>query len=103
MYPEKFKCDSGNAGSIPATGIVHFVNWTNPEQYWNAVRIWGKPDFVHRYWDSRVKGGEYHPNDTLIFFTGTESDTPRDPAFNDSEHTQWVQNLLKGKKLNALA
>lgn len=64
---------------------VHFIGFRCGRQWYNAVRIWGKPDFVHRHWDVRAAyGGERHPDDVLVFATGTDADTPRSPAFNDS-------------------
>lgn len=31
---------------------VHFIGFRG-EEYWSAVRIWGKPDFIHESHDPR--------------------------------------------------
>ena len=64
---------------------VHFIGFRGDE-YTSAVRVFGKPDFVHRRWDVRAAfGGERHPDDTLVFAKGTDADTPDKWAFNDSD------------------
>lgn len=74
---------------------IHFIGFRDAKQYWAAVRVWGYPDFVHKHWDYRVKcGGEYHPQDILVFGQGTETDTPNEYSFNDSEATDWLQKFL---------
>lgn len=63
---------------------LHFIGFRGDE-YTRAVKIFGKPDFIHRYWDYRAKfGGEYHPNDTLVFAKGTADDEPSSLSFDDS-------------------
>lgn len=62
---------------------LHFIGFRGDE-YWSAVRIFGRPDFVHRYWDYRAIG-DIAPGDTVVFATGTERDLPNVYAFNDSE------------------
>jgi hypothetical protein len=66
---------------------VHFIGF-NPKdtaKWAQAVAVFGKPDFVHRYWDARAAfGGEWAPGDVRVFATGTDSDTPRPNAFDDS-------------------
>jgi len=40
---------------------IHFVGFRN-DRYWNAVRIWGFPDFIHPRWDVRARfGGDNAP------------------------------------------
>ena len=34
-------------------GLVHFVGFKD-DRYTTAVRIFGKPDFIHRIWDIRA-------------------------------------------------
>jgi hypothetical protein len=53
---------------------LHFVGFRGDE-YWSAVRIWGRPDFIHRRWDQRARR-EISPDDVLIFATGSEADPP---------------------------
>ena len=49
---------------------IHFIGFKPGSQdWWNAVRIFGRPDFIHRKWDERAAyGGEVDPdNDVFIF------------------------------------
>lgn len=63
---------------------IHFVGFKG-EEFFSAVRVWGLPDFVHRWKDDRFKhGGEVHPNDLVIFANGEETKV-RKYTFNDSE------------------
>ena len=66
---------------------VHFVGFTDTRQYWQAVQVFGEPDFIHVRWDVRVMGGgEFDSeNDTVVFARGTEQDEPSPWAWNDSE------------------
>lgn len=50
---------------------VHFVGFRD-DRYWNAVAIWGMPDFFHRYWDTRAVQ-EAVDGDTVVFAKGTGS------------------------------
>jgi len=63
---------------------LHFVGFRGDE-YTRAVRIFGKPDFIHRYWDHRAIGDIVADLDTVVFAKGTERDVPNVYAFNDSE------------------
>ncbi len=63
---------------------LHFVGFRD-DRFHNAVKVFGLPDFVHRYWDVRALG-DIAPGDVVVFATGTDADTPRHPSFNDSEH-----------------
>ncbi|WP_242140237.1 MULTISPECIES: hypothetical protein [unclassified Sphingomonas] len=54
------------------TPALHFVGFRG-EEYHSAVRIWGKPDFIHRDWD-RWAQQDMHPIDTVIFARGTDQD-----------------------------
>jgi len=48
---------------------VHFVGFRG-EEFWSAVRVWGRPDFVHHDWDWR--NGEVAQGDTIVFAKGDE-------------------------------
>ena len=67
---------------------VHFVGFKDTGQYWRATKIFGPPDFIHRYWDVRARfGGEFDPTqDIIVFATGQFDDPPRPFAFDDSAH-----------------
>lgn len=49
---------------------VHFIGFKD-DRYWNAVKIFGLPDFIHRVWDKRAQR-EIFDNDTVIFANGDE-------------------------------
>jgi len=62
---------------------IHFIGFKD-DRYWNAVKVWGKPDFYHRYWDYRAQsmlseGGK------AIFAKGDEHAIPNIYSFNDSQ------------------
>lgn len=64
-------------------GRVHFVGFRGDE-YHNAVRVFGRPDFIHRINDPRFRhGGELAPYDTVVYARGSENDV-RDVSFDDS-------------------
>lgn len=52
--------------------LLHFVGFRG-EEFWSAVGIWGRPDFIHRRWDHRAQR-EIAPDDIVIFAVGTEED-----------------------------
>lgn len=62
---------------------IHFVGFTD-DRYWNAVKVFGLPDIVHRLWDYRAKA-EIVPGDIVIFAKYDPSDQPTDFSWNDSE------------------
>jgi hypothetical protein len=49
-------------------GCVHFVGFRGDE-FWSAVRLWGRPDFIHRRWDKRAQR-EICEEDLVIFAVG---------------------------------
>lgn len=64
---------------------VHFIGFDCQSKIDRAARVFGPPDFVHRYWDVRAAfGGEYAPGDIRVFAVGTDRDAPRPHAFDDS-------------------
>jgi hypothetical protein len=52
------------------TPAVHFVGFRG-EEFWSAVRVWGRPGFVHRLNDPRIRR-EVHPCDTVVYANGAE-------------------------------
>ena len=56
--------------------VLHFVRF-DPygQQYWNAVRVFGLPDFQHRKWDMRARR-EIADGDVVVFAKGP--------------HDQWI-------------
>lgn len=71
--------------------MKHFVGFIHPDQipaakdqrYANACRVFGKPDFVHRYWDQRAVD-EICPGDVVIFADGDQNQSVRVHTFDDS-------------------
>lgn len=45
---------------------VHFVGFRHDAEYLAAVRVWGKPDFIHRVHDARMRR-EIADFDTVVF------------------------------------
>lgn len=73
---------------------VHFVGFRG-EEYWSAVRIWGKPDVFHFVWDQRARR-EIADCDLVVFakydpkqpseFNYDDSNEPGDPARAERHH-----------------
>ncbi|PCJ68255.1 MAG: hypothetical protein COA62_15950 [Rhodobiaceae bacterium] len=63
--------------------MIHFVGFKN-DRYWNAIRVWGQPDFVHRRWDHRAIS-DIEDADTVIFADGNEHQRLARYSYNDSE------------------
>jgi hypothetical protein len=57
----------------PAT---HFIGFRGDE-YWSAVRIWGRPSFIHMGWDRRAQR-DIADGDTVVFAHGS-ADQPIGP------------------------
>ena len=62
---------------------IHFVGFSGDE-FIQAVKIFGSPDFVHRYWDSRAKS-MITDEDIVVFAKGNITDIPNRYNFDDSE------------------
>lgn len=60
----------------------HFVGFKD-DRYYTAVKVFGKPDFIHRFWDRRAVD-EVAPGDVVIFADGDETQAVRQFAFDDS-------------------
>lgn len=63
---------------------LHFIGFKG-EEYHSAVRIWGEPDFIHRYNDNRSKQ-DIIPEDTVIYANGEEARNRGIYSFDDSQH-----------------
>ena len=50
---------------------LHFIGFKD-DRYWNAVRVFGLPDFYHRIWDFRARQ-EAADGDVMVFATGDET------------------------------
>ncbi|WP_439398781.1 hypothetical protein ACRQ5Q_15345 [Bradyrhizobium sp. PMVTL-01] len=52
--------------------VTHFVGFPDlGHRYHNAVRVFGKPAFLHRFWDQRAKR-EIAEGDVVVFAEGDE-------------------------------
>lgn len=61
---------------------VHFVGF-RADEYWSAVRVFGRPDIIHRHWDERARS-EIAPLDTVVFARGGPDDPPSRHSYDDS-------------------
>jgi hypothetical protein len=62
--------------------LTHFVGFKD-DRYTLAVKVFGKPDFIHRYWDGRAKS-MVCGDDRVVFAAGSEQDVPKLWSFDDS-------------------
>jgi hypothetical protein len=61
---------------------VHFVGFRG-EEYNNAVKVYGKPDFIHQHWDERAKT-DIAPGDTVVFGPKAREDRVIERPHDDS-------------------
>jgi hypothetical protein len=67
--------------------IVHFVRFERFDQrYYNAVRAFGPPAFLHRNWDRRAQR-EIADGNVVVFASG-EADQPLSRFNGDDEYYQ---------------
>ncbi len=64
------------------TVCVHFVGFRG-EEYNSAVKVFGEPDFYHRWWDRRAIG-DVDEGDIVVFANGHESKPINPFSFDDS-------------------
>jgi len=64
--------------------VVHFVGFKD-DRWWNAVKTFGRPDFVHRFWDARAVA-EVMPGDVVVFADGDSTKHPVTHAYDDSAY-----------------
>lgn len=62
---------------------LHFVSFGD-DRYWNAVKVFGKPDFYHRTWDRRARA-EIVEGDIAVFAVGSIEDEPKPIGWDDSQ------------------
>jgi hypothetical protein len=63
------------------TPVVHFVGFTD-DRFWSAVKVWGRPEYIHRGWDLRARR-ELHPADTIVFAEGEHDQPMREKSYSD--------------------
>lgn len=66
---------------------VHFVRFDDDcgDHFWNARRVFGEPDFMHRRWDRRAQR-EVAPGDTIVFGKGDENQPIVEHNYDDSAY-----------------
>lgn len=73
---------------------LHFVGFKD-DRYWNALRVFGAPDFYHRVWDRRARQ-EIVEGDVAIFAAGDIDDEPNPISWDDSQQ-DIIARGVKGK------
>lgn len=63
------------------TRIVHFVGFRD-DRYWNAVKVFGLPHYIHRGWDLRARR-ELAEDDVVVFADGPHDQEPRAKSYDD--------------------
>ena len=64
---------------------LHFVGFKDSMRYDRAVRVFGQPDIIHRWWDWRAVK-EIADGDVVVFAIGSEHDEPNKYSYDDSAH-----------------
>jgi hypothetical protein len=64
--------------------IRHFVGFRD-DRFVRAVRVFGRPDFIHRFWDARARD-EVMEGDVVIFAEGDETQAINPWTYDDSAH-----------------
>ncbi len=63
-------------------GAYHFVGFKD-DRWWNAMRAFGRPDYIHRFWDRRAVD-EVAVGDVVVFAEGDEMQEVKEFAYDDS-------------------
>ena len=61
---------------------IHFVGFKD-NRYITAIKVFGTPDFIHRFWDQRAVN-EVMENDIVIFADADETQAVETFAYDDS-------------------
>ncbi len=70
----------------PIQTHVHFVGFRTDAEYSAAVRVWGKPDFVHMFHDQRMYG-DIGDNDIVVL--GSKGTDKPHPQYSWQDHELW--------------
>ncbi len=60
---------------------VHFIGFKD-DRYWNAVKVFGQPTYIHPGWDMRARR-EIAQGDVLVFAEGDWRQKPRIKSYSD--------------------
>lgn len=61
---------------------IHFVGFSD-NRYNTAIKVFGTPDFIHRFWDWRAVH-EVQPGDIVVFADSDETQNVNPFTFDDS-------------------
>ncbi|WP_230079837.1 hypothetical protein [Alteripontixanthobacter maritimus] len=61
--------------TVEPSRLLHFVGFRD-DRYWNAVRVFGIPDMIHRNWDVYTSN-DIAPGDVVVHATGEADRLPR--------------------------
>jgi len=64
---------------------VHFVGFKDTNQLNNAVKVFGHPDFIHRWWDNRAVA-EVFNGDIVVFAGHNVGQNVAKFTYDDSAH-----------------
>lgn len=67
-----------------ADSAIHFVGFRG-EEWWSAIKIWGRPDYIHIGWDRRAQR-EILSIDTVIFARGNWDQVVAPYNYPDLKH-----------------
>jgi hypothetical protein len=70
------------AGVMPPAPALHFVGFRD-DRYWAAVRVWGRPSYIHMGWDQRARR-EIADGDTVVFANGPADQQPAERNWSDT-------------------
>ncbi len=65
---------------------VHFVGFRTDAQHSAAVKVWGHPDFIHKWHDKRMWGDIDPDNDIVVFAEGA---TLQPSKWTWQDHQLW--------------
>ncbi len=66
--------------------MIHFVGFRGDE-YISAIRVFGKPDFIHMTHDHRMYGDIDTDSDTIVF--GPKADPDFISPYSDQDHERF--------------
>lgn len=64
------------------TNALHFVRFSD-DAFKRAIRVFGRPDFIHRHWDRRAVA-EVMPGDVVVFAQGDDTQPVFQWTYDDS-------------------
>ena len=65
---------------------VHFVGFRHDSEYWSAVAVWGRPNFIHLIHDHRMYG-DVGEGDIIVL--GSKATEEKISQFSWQDHEIW--------------